>query len=462
MSVLSDLWNNNILGINGTKIPSKWGQSNVQPFKGSSPLVTPTTPVPGVIPAPNASVVPPASTTSLFNQGTPTLPVVGSSTLPTHVSNADPKAMLESAKKMLAGGDIPAYSSLQFQNTNPSVVQAETTATELNNARNDLATGTADPYKWASQSGIPFTAAELSAIESAGAGVYDPAIDSALARLDQAQAEHLAKTKASSTTTSNALSAVNPTYTIQAGEDPFTDIAQKNGLTMDELKFINPNIKDWFNVQPGTAINLPSDEDVTTMGVANGSLPMTQLRTILAYSRDSGLKMKIYANAKRLNPNFNPADYELGMGMAKNVGVRKQVSALDNVIAITPELLKVSEESKRTGIPLVNSVVVNGGDRLGIGKNADWKTAALAYADELSGGLGFGSTTDMTREMGIKMADFTQSPEKFQDIVNNVIIPFVTRKRTSLTNQMGIYGNNIDTFSGNETTTTNNDPLGIR
>lgn len=117
----------------------------------------------------------------IFNRNN-TSPTIQNST-----ASADPKAMLESAKKVLGGGDVPAYSAVQFQNTNPTVVQAETTATELNNARNDLATGAADPYKWASKSGIPFTASELSAIESAAAGVYDPAIDSALARLDDAQ-----------------------------------------------------------------------------------------------------------------------------------------------------------------------------------------------------------------------------------------------------------------------------------
>jgi len=91
------------------------------------------------------------------------------------------------AKLTGTGADIPRYVQEQFNNPNPSEIDAEVTATRLNNARNDIATGETDAYGVASQSGIAYSPAELRAIEKAYAGIYDPAIDSALARLSSAK-----------------------------------------------------------------------------------------------------------------------------------------------------------------------------------------------------------------------------------------------------------------------------------
>lgn len=90
------------------------------------------------------------------------------------------------------GPDIPRYSHDQFTEGPQTNEQLQTTAAGLNNARNDIATGATDPYKVASQSGIAYSPAELKAIESAYAGVYDPAINSALSKLDTRQKEDAA------------------------------------------------------------------------------------------------------------------------------------------------------------------------------------------------------------------------------------------------------------------------------
>ena len=93
----------------------------------------------------------------------------------------------------------------------------------------------------------------------------------------------------------------------------------------------------------------------------------------------------------------------------------------------------------------------------------DRKKLDKENADELSGALGYGSATDMSKKMGFSMTDLTQSPEKFRQIYNNIIVPFINTKRGSLTNQMGVYGSNIDAMSSaGGGTAANNDPLGIR
>jgi hypothetical protein len=57
----------------------------------------------------------------------------------------------------------------------------------LTNARNDIATGQTDPYAAASTSGVAYSPEEMAAIEKAYAGVYDPAINTALDKLTQRQ-----------------------------------------------------------------------------------------------------------------------------------------------------------------------------------------------------------------------------------------------------------------------------------
>lgn len=65
-------------------------------------------------------------------------------------------------------------------------------ARKIGNTRNDIAVGATDPYKVASDSGIAYTPAELNAIEQAYAGVYDPALDSALEKVKAKQATEAA------------------------------------------------------------------------------------------------------------------------------------------------------------------------------------------------------------------------------------------------------------------------------
>lgn len=48
-------------------------------------------------------------------------------------------------------------------------------------------------------------------------------------------------------------------YTLQAGDDPYY-IAQQYGTTVEELKKINPNVKDWNNIQVGATLNVPQPE----------------------------------------------------------------------------------------------------------------------------------------------------------------------------------------------------------
>lgn len=66
--------------------------------------------------------------------------------------------------------------------------QLRTEAANLANIRNDIAAGETDPYGVAGESGIAWTPEQLTAIENAQAGIYDPALNSVFARLEAKQA----------------------------------------------------------------------------------------------------------------------------------------------------------------------------------------------------------------------------------------------------------------------------------
>lgn len=84
-------------------------------------------------------------------------------------------------------GDVGNISADNISGGKKTPEQLITDARNLNNTRNDIAVGETDPDKVASESGIAYTPEELSAIEKAKAGVYDPAINSVYTKLDKAQ-----------------------------------------------------------------------------------------------------------------------------------------------------------------------------------------------------------------------------------------------------------------------------------
>jgi len=86
-------------------------------------------------------------------------------------------------------GDIPKYSGDAMMNPDESAAGLSTRASSLNNARNDIATGTTDPYDITKGGKIVYSPAEKAAIEKAYAGIYDPALNDVFARLKTREQE---------------------------------------------------------------------------------------------------------------------------------------------------------------------------------------------------------------------------------------------------------------------------------
>lgn len=94
--------------------------------------------------------------------------------------------------KRATAGSIPTYAGNALTKPDQTAEQLRKTAGDINVVRNDMATGAVDPYKVASKSGVQYTPAQLSAIEKAYAGIYDPALQDVFAKLETKQKEDAA------------------------------------------------------------------------------------------------------------------------------------------------------------------------------------------------------------------------------------------------------------------------------
>lgn len=210
---------------------------------------------------------------------------------------------------------------------------------------------------------------------------------------------------------------------------------QELGLQMQKFKADQAQqAKAAQDITPGTK-EYKAAEDLAT-----GRLTFSNFRTLEAYNRNAGEKLAIYQKAAEINPNFDPAAYELGYTFAKNPKVEQQIASLNNVMSGVDDLIKTSNEAKRTGVTALNSLVNKAGYNIGGKHYSNFRLAQTAMADELSGALGYGSATDMAREMGFAMTDANLSPANFEAGLRDVVIPFVNRKKASLLGPMGIYG----------------------
>jgi hypothetical protein len=207
---------------------------------------------------------------------------------------------------------------------------------------------------------------------------------------------------------------------------------------------------------PAAEIKEGTPEYEIAKDLASGKLTFAEFRGLYSYSRDATKRAAIYNKATEINPAFNAAAFDRGFKFSSNVSVQKQIASIENVKSGVKDLLKMSDEAERMGVTLLNNAIVKGGITIGNRKYSDFKTARIAFADELSGALGYGSATDMSREMGFNMTDPALGPKAFKSAIENVIVPFIERKKKSLTDQMGPYApGDAGTGSGAA------DPLGI-
>ena len=103
-------------------------------------------------------------------------------------------------------------------------------------------------------------------------------------------------------------------------------------------------------------------------------------------------------------------------------------------------LLAASDKAARSRFTDLNKFIVPGGIHIGDRDYSNFRTARIAFADELSLALGIGSATDMAREMSFDMTDPKLGPDEFSSSMRDIVVPFIERRKQSLLDQMGVYG----------------------
>lgn len=278
MSTLSELWADYV-----KKNPS--AANNPVPFQ--TPRVVPEIPKSSTINKPifNAAAAPAVDTKAIDNSLSKYKnPATGQLFTPQEYAN------YVASKIPTQNADVGTYAGGQI--TNPKQTEAElvSSARQMNNARNDMAVGQTDPYKVATQSGIPYSPAELKAIENAYAGVYDPAINDVMAKLDAKQKEEAKKEEdrlwkeRQIFATNESIRQWKATTGTKSSDTPnqFTKTqlntgASNSGLTIDAFSKLDPDLQNFY-------VNSPTELNPET----NKQVPMYETFTNLVAGANKG------------------------------------------------------------------------------------------------------------------------------------------------------------------------------
>ena len=184
-------------------------------------------------------------------------------------------------------GDVSKTAGDALMNPDQTTSQLTTTARNLNNARNDIATGATDPYKVGADSGIAYSPTELAAIEKAYAGVYDPALNDVFTRLKDKKDQEAAKQKQADEIfqTNEAIrqwratTGTGPTYS-GAGGNQFTKTqlntgASKAGMDINAFNLLDDDLKNFY-------INTPKGDDGSGKAVPMDSIFDAKLKEVAA------------------------------------------------------------------------------------------------------------------------------------------------------------------------------------
>jgi hypothetical protein len=177
----------------------------------------------------------------------------------------------------------------------------------------------------------------------------------------------------------------------------------------------------------------------TAQDLAYGRLTFAQFRTIMAYNRDASAKMAIYAKAADLNPEFNPAKFEMGFRFAANPQTQRALAAVDNVLPNIDWIVALSDSWDRTKYPDVNRLLSAMQFKVGNRTVSNLRQAQKLIGDELGVALGAGGMTDMKLQLGLDVVDPTLAPDVFLSNMERVK-EFLMKRKASLLHQMGPYG----------------------
>jgi hypothetical protein len=192
------------------------------------------------------------------------------------------------------------------------------------------------------------------------------------------------------------------------------------------------------STQSTPTITPGSPEYKTAQDLASGKLTFPQFRTLVAYGRDTGKKMAIYQMAAELNPEFNPAQFELGYKMASNPGFRNRLVAIN---ALGPVIDQIDELSQKVGngdSPAFNKILQGAKFQMGSRPVTSFRQLQTLLGDEVGNALGVGTGSDLKTKLGLDLVNPNLGPKQFADTMLQLRSVLDARKAEIL-KQMGMY-----------------------
>jgi hypothetical protein len=221
-----------------------------------------------------------------------------------------PKEYADVIAKRAGGGTVPGYAGDAITNPGMSAADLTRRARTMNNERNDIAVGATDPYGVASQSGLQYSPAELSAIEKAYSGVYDPALNDVFAKLEAKNKEDALKAQ-------------------EERDKNKSDRDLANALTLEDAKYRHDSALK--SVSTGD-YNLSSKQQTALLNITNKyssdatinqGLQAIQIKNLTKAINDnpgsSGNQLiALYTLVKNLDPNSAVREGELDLAQKTN------------------------------------------------------------------------------------------------------------------------------------------------
>jgi hypothetical protein len=174
--------------------------------------------------------------------------------------------------------------------------------------------------------------------------------------------------------------------------------------------------------------------------LAYGKLTFQQFRAIYpSRANDGGKKAAIYDLARDLNPEFDPAQYEMGFKYASNPKTRNALVSIDQVVPNINRMVDLSNQISRTDLPSVNALLNSAKFQLGSRKVSNFRQMQKLIGDELGIALGAGGMSDMKLQLGLDIVDPNLGPEQFFNSMQNVK-DFLQQRKLAILHGEGPYG----------------------
>jgi len=202
-----------------------------------------------------------------------------------------------------------------------------------------------------------------------------------------------------------------------------------------------------LEIKPGTP------EFRIAQDLASGKMTFAQFRTLAAYNRNAALKFGIYDQARQLNPEFDPAQYELGFKMAANPQVRQRIVAINSLNPVIDQIEALANQAGNGDIPAVNKLLLGAKFQLGNRTVTNYRQLQTLLGDEVGNALGIGSGSDLKTKLGLDLVNPNLSPKAFADTMEQLRTVLDQRKQ-ALIGQMGIYGGAANGTGGPATANT--------